>query len=345
TIEGLIQEAYQTVVEREKLKVAAQPHVHDLKFSEGEPLTFELHVEVRPEIALARLAGFRVTRSERPVTDDDVRVQIEQMREQRATWAPVSERPAEGDLVTVQLSTADDSGTVPEPKEYKIVLGSGGAIPGIEELIMEARPGETVERAVRWPDDFPDETQRGKTKRVRLTLSDSKRKTLPDLDDAFAGEVGDFDSLAALRDTVRSDLREAAKREADAGVRQKLLDEIIGANAFDVPRSWVLQVVQAYAELYNIPNEDRERFTGQILPTAERQVRRDLVVETLAEREKLGAGESDIDDRVAELAAKRGTDPGKLYAQLQKAGRLKELERSLTEEKVFAWLFARNTIE
>ncbi|MGH7713539.1 MAG: trigger factor, partial [Gemmatimonadaceae bacterium] len=164
TIESIVQEAYQKVVEREKLKVAAQPHIHDLKFTEGEPLTFNLHVELRPEIALARLAGFRVTRSERPVTDEHVREQIDQMRDQRASWTPMSERAKEGDLVTVQLSTTDETGAMPEPQEYKIVLGSGSAIPGIEELIMETPPGETAERAVRWPDDFPDETQRGKMK-------------------------------------------------------------------------------------------------------------------------------------------------------------------------------------
>lgn len=345
TIESIVQEAYKTVLEREQLKVAAQPHIHDLKFTEGEPLTFNLHVELRPEIGLARLAGFRVTRNERTVTEENVREQIDQIREQRANWSPVSERPKEGDLVTVQLSTTDESGEMSAPQEYKIELGGGTAIPGIEELITETAPGETAERAVRWPDDFPDEAQRGKMKQVRLTLTDVKRKVLPDLDDAFAREVGDFDSLDALENAVRTDLRDAAKREGDAEVRQKLLDEIIGANAFDVPRSWVAQVVQAYAELYRIPNEERERFAAQFLPTAERQVRRDLVIETLAEREKLAAAEKDIDDRVAEMAAKRGGDPGKLYAQLQKAGRIKELERSITEDKVFQWLSERNTIE
>jgi trigger factor len=345
TIESLVQEAYQEVLEREHLKVAAQPHIHDLKFNEGEPLTFNLHVELRPEIALPRLAGFRVTRSERPVSDEQVREQLDQMREQRATWTPVNERAREGDLVTVQLSTTDESGQMPEPKEYKVVLGSGSAIPGIEELIMETTPGESAERAVRWPDDFPDETQRGKVKQVRLTLTDVKRKVLPELDDAFAHEVGDFESLAALQDAVRTDLRDAATRESDAEVRQKLLDEIIGANPFDVPRSWVAQVVQAYAELYRIPNEEKERFASQFQPAAERQVRRDLVVETIAEREKLAAVEKDIDDRVAEMAAKRNSDPGKLYAQLQKAGRIKELERSITEDKVFTWLFEKNTVE
>ena len=93
------------------------------------------------------------------------------------------------------------------------------------------------------------------------------------------------------------------------------------------------------------PEGERERFASQFRPMAERQVRRDLVIDTLAERESLAATESELDDRVTELATRRGTDPGQLYASLQKAGRLKELERGITEEKVFKWLYERNTIE
>ena len=88
---------------------------------------------------------------------------------------------------------------------------------------MEARAGETVERPVKWPDDFPDEAQRSKTKTVRVTLQDVKRKTLPELDDAFAREVGDFESLDALRKAVRDDLEANAQRETESEVRQRLL--------------------------------------------------------------------------------------------------------------------------
>lgn len=344
-VESIIQEAYKQVVEEGNLKLAAQPHVHDLKFTEGEPLTFELHLEVRPEIELTRTHGFRVTRTQRPVTDDHVRDQVESLREQRAAWIPVDEKPAEGDLVSVLLSTADETGAMPEGKEYRLVLGGGQAIPGIEELIMSARPGETVERPVRWPDDFPDESQRSKTKTVRVTVSDVKRKSLPELDDTFARELGEFESIDALRSAVRQDLERDAVREADADVRQKLIDEIAGANPFDVPPSWVAQLVGAYAEAYQVPAAERDRFASQFRPMAERQVRRDLIVDTIAEREKLSASESDLDDRVTELATSRGSDPGQLYASLQKAGRLKELERSITEEKVFKWLSEKNTVE
>jgi trigger factor len=344
-IESLIQEAAKEALEREHLKPAAQPHVHDVKFAEGEALTFELHLEVRPEVPLPRLAGFRVERPANVVRDDDVAEQLEQMRDSKATWAPLEESPSPGDLVTVVLATADDSGAVPaEGKEYRLILGGGQAIPGIEELIMEAKPGQTIERPVKWPSDFPDETQRDKTKPVRVTLQDVKRKVLPPLDDAFAREVGDFDSLDGLKKTVRSDLEQHATRDADAAVRQKLLDEIASANPFDVPPSWVAQLVDAYANAYQIPQEDRGRFSTEFKAMAERQVRRDLIIDAIADKEKLQATNAEVDDRIAETAAKRKVSPGEVYASLEKAGRLREIERGVTEEKVFKWLLERNTV-
>ena len=345
TLESLLQEAYQEVISREQLKVAATPHLHDVRYDEGKPLVFELHVEVRPEITLDRVQGFKVSRPSGEVTDDAVREQIDQLRDQRATWAPVDGKPAPNDMVTALLATADEDGTLPEGKEYRIVLGAGQAIPGIEELLMRMTPGQTLEESVRWPDDFPDESQRGKSKPVRVTLQDVKRKTLPVLDDAFAREVGDFESLDALQATVRKDLESHAVRESDATVRQQLIDQIIQANAFDIPPSWVTQLIDGYMKAYQIPEEERERFSAEFRPVAERQVRRDVIIDTLAEREKLTATEADIDERVAEVAAKRSADVGQVYASLQKAGRLQEIERAITEDKVFKWLLDRNTVE
>ncbi len=344
-IEGLVQAAFKEVIDREKLDLATQPHIHDLKAEDGQPLTFQLHLEIRPSIELPHTSGFKVTRTARAVSDEQLREQVDTLRDQRATWAPVAERALPGDQVVVQLATAEDDGSMPEGKEYRLVLGGGQAIPGIEELIMETTPGESTERPVKWPEDFPDEAQRGKTKKVRVSVTDVKRKSLPELDDAFAREVGDFDSLDALHSTVRADLSKHAEHEADSEVRQKLIDELLAANPFDVPPSWVNQLVQSYGEAYQIPESEREKFSSEFRPMAVRQVRRDLVIETLAAREGLAATEADIDERVADVAAKRGAEPGQVYASLQKAGRLKELERSITEDKVFAWLSEKNLIE
>ncbi|HYN80703.1 MAG TPA: trigger factor [Gemmatimonadaceae bacterium] len=344
-VESLVRDAYKEIIEKQDLKVASQPHVHDLTFEEGKPLTFELHFELRPTIELARTSGFRVTRKKVSITEDSVAEQLEHIRDQRAAWTPVEDKPMPGDMVNVQLSTSDKPDAPGEEKAYPLVLGAGQAIPGIEELIMEAAPGQTVQRPVRWPDDFPDEAQRGQTKTVRITLNDVKRKEPPPLDDAFAREVGDFESLDALRTAIRTDLTEHATREADADVRQKLVDEIIGANPFEIPKSWIQKMVQNYAEAYQVPEEERDRFATEFRNMAERQIRRDLVIETIAEREQLAATEKDIDDRLAEQAEKRGVNPGQLYAQMEKSGRLKDIERSLTEDKVFKWLTERNEIQ
>jgi trigger factor len=343
-LESLVRDAYQEFVEKESIKVASQPHVHDLKFEEGKPLTFELHLEVRPTINLARTNGFRVQRAKAAVTDDQVNEQLEQIRDEKATWTPVSEKPRPGDMVNVEIATAGTGDQLNEGKSYPLVLGAGQAIPGIEELIMEAAPGETIERPVKWPDDFPDEKQRGQTKTVRITLNEVKRKAAPALDDALAREVGDFESLDALRKTVRADMERHAEHEIEANVRQQLIDQIISANAFDIPKSWIQQFVQNYAEAYQVPEDQREKFAGEFRSLAERQIRRDLVIETIAENEGLAASEKDLDDRIAEQAEKRGMNPGQLYAQLEKSGRLKEMERSITEDKVFKWLLERNDV-
>lgn len=342
-VESLVREAYQEFIEKESLKVAAQPHVHDLKFEEGKPLTFELHLEVRPTIELARTNGFRIERPAASITEDQLNQQLEQIRDEKATWTPVTEKPLPGDMVNVQIATGDTPDTG-DAKSYPIVLGAAQAIPGIEELIMEAAPGETVERPVRWPEDFPDESQRGKTKKVRVTVNEVKRKSAPALDDAFAREVGDFDSLAALTAAVRGDMERHAEHEVEANVRQQLIDQIISANAFDVPKSWVQQFVQNYAEAYQVPEPQRDQFAGEFRAMAERQIRRDLVIETIAEKEGLAATEKDLDDRIAAQAEKRGMNPGQIYAQLEKSGRLKEMERSITEDKVFKWLLDRNDV-
>ncbi len=344
-VEALLREAFEAVLSKEKLDLVTQPHAHDVKFGEDDGLSFELHCEVRPEIKLAILSGFQVQRPADAITDEQVQQQLDQMRDQRAAWTPAEGKPLEGDLVTVLLATADEDGTMPEGKDYRLVMGAGQAVAAIEELVMTLAQCETTEQMVKWPDDFPDEAQRGRTKLVRATLTEVKRKLLPPLDDAFAREMGDFESLEAFTTVVRTDLAESSVREADSMVRSRLLDEIVTANPFDLPPSWVKQMITAYAEAYKIPKEELVRFADEVKGMAERQVRRDLILDTIAAREKLAATEGDVDDKVAALAGARGMETGQLYASLQKAGRLRELERSITEERVFTWLLGQNSVD
>jgi trigger factor len=346
-LQEVVQESWKVALEQEQLKPIADPHIHNLKWEAGSPVTFEFHVEVRPDLKLERLGKFRLTRTVPAVTAAQVDAQIEQLRDQRAPWTPVAgEKPKPKDLVDVSIANREN-GELKEPQPFQIVLGEGRAIPDVEERIMSLLPGESVEATVRFPDDFPEEAKRGQTRDIHVTLREVKRQQLPTLDDAFAREVGDFESLEALRSAVGADLAKEAEREADARVRAQLIEQIVTANAVTAPRPLVERALAAYAQAYGVPEEQWPRFAEEFRPIAENQVRRDLVLDHVVETQQLAATEAELDQRIQELAARRGTPGGaaELYASLEKAKRLRDVARSITEEKVFAYLLSQSTVE
>ena len=343
-LEELIRESWDAAQKAESLKPIAEPHIHNLKFEDGQDLEFEFHVEVRPDVALKKSGGFKVERKVPPVTSEQVQERLRDLQERKASWLPVEgEKPAPGQMVRMEVAPLEgDAAGASQP--YTMVLGEGRAIPEVEERVMTLLPGQTVDAEVRFPDDHPDESKRGQTRRVRITLHEVKRQELPPLDDAFAREVGDFETLDALRDAVRKDLEQDAGQSADVAVRQDLLNQIYQTNDVPAPDSLVTRLIQGYMKAYEIPEERFEQFSKEFRPVAEQQVRRELVLDAVVESNQLQATEKDMDERITALAAGRNMPTGQLYAQLEKAGRLRELERSLTEDKAFAWLLQQSTV-
>ena len=345
TLRELVQESWRVAQKQEELKPIADPHIHNLKWEDGAPVTFEFHVELKPELKLQRLGGFRLTRPVPAVSAAQVDAQLHAMREQRAPWTPVAgEKPKLKDLVDVTIATREN-GEAKDPQPYQFVLGEGRAIPEVEERIMNLTPGESVDATVRFPDDFAEEAKRGQTRDIHLTLREVKRQELAALDDAFAREMGDFESLDALRAAVTADLDKEAEREADAKVRAELLEQIVQANNVVAPRALVERVLGMYAQAYEIPEERWEQFAKEFRTVAESQVRRDLVLDTVVESQNLRATEAELDARIQQLAERRNMPAAQLYASLEKAKRLRDVARSITEEKVFAYLLSQSTVE
>jgi trigger factor len=344
-LEEVIRESWETAKTSEALKPITDPSIRNLKFEDGSPIEFELHVEVRPELKLARIGGFRIERRVPAVPDSAVDEQLARIQEQKAAWIPVEgAKPTSGQMVRVEVAPIEN-GVAGPAQPHDLVLGDHQTVPELEERIMDLLPGETSEAEVHFPDDHPDESRRGQSRRVRVTLHEVKRQELPPLDDALAREAGDFESLEALRTAVRQDLEREASREADAGVRQQLLTQIIEANRVEAPASLVHRLMHGYAEMYKIPEDQLPTFEQQFHQLAETQVKRDLVLDALVEAHGLRAAESELDQRINQMAEARGMPAGQLYASLQKANRLRELERALTEEKVFDFLLQQSTIE
>ena len=329
----------------------AKIHVYHLKNAQALEMVQVMGHDIRRYFTgvfaagsgLAGLGGCKLTRRVPPVSEEVLGDQIGQLRRQRAPWTPCTGQPQAGDYVVVSLTVLED-GEPQEPKRYELVLGEGRALPDVEARIMTLSPGETGETEIQLPDDFPDAAKRGQRRVVRLTLHEAKRQELPALDDAFAREAGDFDSFEALRAAVRHDLEQEAAREADADVRRQALEQIVAANKLEAPRPLVERLLATYAQAYEIPDERLEKFAAEFRPMAEAQVRRDLVLDFVAEQQQLKATEDELDQRVAELARRRNADQAQVYASLQKAGRLKDLERQITEEKIFAYLLQQSTV-
>jgi len=345
TMDRLIQDAYQEALEARELRPISEGELDEIVYEPdtGSDLVFSISFDVEPTFSLDRLGGFAVERPSPAITDEHVDETLDRVREQNGAWMPAEDGLAiDKDLVSVRIRRLDDGdgGEEDEGREYEFALGQGDALPDIESAIKELEVGGSVETTVTFPDDFPNEERRGEEERVEIQLLGRKVMELPELDDDFARQVGEFETLDELRDAIRSDLAADAAQQAEQIVRRRLLDFVVEANPFEVPRSMVDRYVETVLE------EQKERFSEQRLaelkeevrPDAERSVQRIMVIEHIAAAHDLQATEDDLDERIEDIAERNDTTAAQVYAGLQKSGRLQQLERELTEQKVFDFL-------
>ena len=345
-LDKLIQSAYREALAVEQLRPISEGEIEDIQYQPAQDLTFAIAFDVEPSIEIGRLGGFLVERNVRPVTDEHVERVLARVQEQNGVWRPEEVgAPADRDLVSVNIQKLDaEDQPQAEGRDYDFILGQGDAIPDIESAIKQLEPGGAGEFDVTFPDDFPDEGKRGEVERVRITLVGRRVLELPALDDDLARQVGDFDSIEDLKAKIRTDMEREAGDAADSQVRSRLLDLLIEANPFEVPRSMVDRYVDAVIGDQGIPEDKRAEVHEHIRPEAERAVKRLLVVDRIAETQSLTATDAELDTRVEEIAKANDTTAAKVYAELQKAGRLETLERELTETKVFDFLKEKSEI-
>jgi trigger factor len=358
TIDRVIQETYPEALKQSEVNPIAQGELADAHFhGEGGELHYQVNVEVQPTVELARTSGFVVARPADSVGDDEVDAVLVRLRGERATLEVVDDRKPElGDEVQVRITAprAEGDEDEPEPQEFRFVMGEGQAIAPIEEAIMSLMPGEEGEFDIAYPEDFDDPELAGTTQRMTIGVVELKSREFPELDDEFAAAVGPFESMEALRTRIGTDLRDEARRRADAGVRDGLLEQILEANPVEAPRSMVERYLDYMmgggregAQKQKRTAEQEERFSQfreLMRSQAEAAVKRMLVIETLADTQGLRATQDEVDARVELLAQAHGRSPSDVWLELEKGGQLQGLEAEITEDKVFEWLRSQNTV-
>lgn len=348
-VEASVRKACDGAIAANGLQPVSDVEVKDLRFEPGERLSFEASFDVRPEVPLGRLGGFRIERP-RPVVPEGATGEIlERLRKEHAALrTEEAGRPEAGDSVTVLLArldgaTGEEDGA--DDRQYDLVLGEGQALPDIEEAIRSLDPGGADEFDIRFPEDFPDEERRGESQRLRIKLVSRRVPELPVLDDAFAASVGDFEDLDALKARIGEDLERDARARARAELREALLHLVVEANDFEVPDSMVDGYTRALiGDAEGVEPEQLDELRKELEPASQMAVKRELLVERIIQEHDLRATAEEVDAKVDELARGTNQSRGRLLARLKKSGGLGNIERTLTEARLFEFLESRSDI-
>ena len=345
TVTALVNEGFREAVRAYELEAIGEPSVGDVRYQPGESLSFSVDVDVMPEIELARTGGFKVKRPGVDVAEKEIDELLERMRTENAVLEPVERPPREGDVVSVRIRPVETDDGEPEAKPYRFELGAGYAIPDVEAAILTLAPGGSDTFEVTYPDDFGNEELAGATRTLSIELAEVKAKRRPDLDDEFARQVGDFETLDELRDAVRDDVRRHEEEEADRAVREQLLNSLLDANPFEVPRALVSRYLDRVIDAPEDADPERvEEARRSVRPAVERQIKRDLILDRLIELKGLEATAEDLDARLAEIAEHNDLSVSEVRSRLAREKRLDAVRRELAVKKAVDFLKAESSV-
>jgi trigger factor len=306
--------------------------------SEGEPLAFKFEVGVRPVAKLGEYKGLEVGRKEPEVPEDVVDTEIERVRESFARLEPVECEAAEGDSLLIDFEGLVD-GTAFEggkAEDDLLALGSGQLIEGFEEQLTGAKPGEERKVEVSFPADYQAEHLAGKDAVFNVKVKEVREKILPELDDDFAADASEFETLEELRADVREKVGEALGSRAEEDFRIAAVDVAVDAATVDVPADLVAaragerwermerQLAQRGMDpdaFLQMQGKTREELIEESKPDAARELKREAVVTAIADAEEIEVTEEELVEALAHSAEHERTTPQKLLARLRENGR------------------------
>jgi trigger factor len=342
----LIQESYAAALEDKQLEPVGQPEIVTEQAEPGRALRYSATVEVKPEVVVERYTGLEVERRIVPVTEADVDAQLERLRDGFAQLHPIGDRThiALGDVVTLDYEARADGRLVGRGEGRNVEVGANGFPPEFDTALQGAPVSEALEFDATYPVEGAPAELSGKTVRFRVTPRAIARKELPALDDEFAKDHGECETLEELRQRVRQRLEEEAGRYADESVRRALLGALVQANDVPVPEAMVRrrtlalveEVWHEWQQRRVLPQNESEalaRLQTELEPQAREQVKLALVLEAIARQEGLTVREEEIDAHVAEVAASAGAAADRVHALYQQAEARAQLRQRLLQSR------------
>jgi trigger factor len=360
-VEALVPRYFRDEAKKQNLSPVSQPRVTDLHIHEGEPLRFKASFEVMPDFQVAPYEDIRVTTLDTNVSDEEVETALNNLRDQQATFTAVEEdRPlGEGDFAVASFKgtpkeTDADSKPV-EVDEIMVEIGGKNTIPEFTENLRGVKSGEQRTFDVRYADDFADKRLAGKTLTYEVTVKGIKTRTVPELNDDFAKELSaDFTTVDDLRTRLRENMQAERQHEAEHQGKDKVVEELLQRNDFPVPDALVNDQVDLRLErglralaaqgmrTEDMKSMDFERLRAGQRDAALREVKAALILDRIAEQEKIEVPDEEIEHELEALATQSKQTLEQVRTRLTENGGLDRIRHRIRNEKTLDSLYRRS---
>lgn len=326
----LIPGAYADAAAESQLEIVARPEINVTQIEKGKSFIFEAEVTLKPEIKLGKYKGVKVEAMDVTVTDEDVQAELDKVKEQNARLVAADDKAVEdGDQTTIDFEGFVDGVAFEGGKgeDYPLTIGSHAFIDTFEEQLIGKKVGEEVEVNVTFPEEYQAEELAGKPAMFKVTVKEIKVKEYPELDDDFAQDVSEFDTLDEYKADIRKNLEEKKVQEAEADKESKVIEAIVKDSEMDIPEKMIeaqcQQMVEEFAQniaMQGISFEQYMQFTGttadqlteQVKPQAQARIESSLVLEAVVAAENIEATEEEYQEEIKKMAEKYQMEADKI---------------------------------
>ncbi len=351
-LEKILPKAFRARAEQDQLQIVGTPNVTDVHFHEGEPLRFKAQFEVMPTIELKEYRDLPVVYNEPTVTEVQIEERLNSIRDQKAEYINQDPRPlADGDFAVVDLTSIGGVEGEPIKSENMMLhIGDPETMPEFTEALRGVSPGEQKEVDVTYPEDYAQERIAGKTVRFLIDVKGVRQKELPELNDEFARDLGDFQNLDEVRDAIRKAIFAEEDHKAKTEAKDKLVDQIVTNHEFPVPETFIDRQIENQVETYlrQIAGRgvdprnlklDWNKIKESQKDKATHDVKASLLLEKIADTEQIHATQEELDREVQRIAKQEREPVAAMRMKLEKDGALGRIANRIRTDKVLNFLF------
>ncbi|HKW96397.1 MAG TPA: trigger factor [Bryobacteraceae bacterium] len=359
-LENLVPKFLNKELEKTDLRIVGTPDISDVQFERGQPLKFKAEFEVLPEIELKDYQNLSVAYQDPQITDEDVAKRLEELRDQKADYSNVDPRPiADGDYAVISIESI--SGVEGQPvKQNEMMLHIGGedTVPAFTENLRGLTPGDEKDFDVTYPEDYGQSKLAGRTIRFHAVVKGIRKKELPELNDEFAQDLGDFRTMDELRDALRKSMFAQKQVEAQRAAKDKIVEGLVYLHDFPVPEAFIDRQVRNRVEqtLHSLAAEgvdaskiqlDWQKLKSAQRDKALREVKASLLLSKIAEREAIAATRDEVDKEVERIAKQQREPFAAVRLRFEKDGTMGRIASHIQTEKTLNYLFehAQKTVE